>query len=385
MKQKMKLQTTLFSLVLMFSVNAQEWISDSECKSVSAKIINQAISHLVNIEQSVAVGMAKAVMISDKKCECAKLVLAAAASGNQDFGSRKAKLSEVNASKLSLEEKAWYDLLVATTTEEDDWTLTYDKALADFPNSPLINWFSTSTEDWSTYSKFATNFPANAASAYNMLAYAHAYGEIGDGPDYDAAFASLDKLEKLHNGPNSLDSRAEIAAMKGDYEMALDFQLKAFDYATSSSPYQYNLPVYWRKANQSDVSNGLIEAQKNMQNAILEGNVEDFSKYISNDFSLVTGDSNLGDFYTFSTENITQEQNYSWNSFELRDFETHFSPDMKTAILTFYANGSYTFTDFQKEVAYSTRASSVWIATDQGWKCAHANWAPYKSGTGIPE
>ena len=380
----MKLQTTLFSLVLMFSVNAQEWISDSECKSESAKIINQAISHLVNIEQSVAVGMAKAVMISDKKCECAKLVLAAAASDNQDFGSRKAKLSEVNASKLSLEEKAWYDLLVATTTEEDDWTLTYDKALADFPNSPLINWFSTSTEDWSTYLNFATNFPANAASAYNMLAYAHAYGEIGDGPDYDAAFASLDKLEKLHNGPNSLDSRAEIAAMKGDYEMALDFQLKAFDYATSSSPYQYNLPVYWRKVNESDVSNGLIEAQKNMQNAILEANIEDFSKYISDDFDLVTGDSNLGDFYNFSTDNIAQDQNYTWNSFDLRDFKTHFSPDMRTAILTFYASGSYTFTDSSEEVAYSTRASSVWIATDQGWKCAHANWAPYKTGTGIP-
>ncbi len=380
----MKLQTTLFSLVLMFSVNAQEWISDSECKSESAKIINQAISHLVNIEQSVAVGMAKAVMISDKKCECAKLVLAAAASGNQDFGSRKAKLSEVNVSKLSLEEKAWYDLLVATTTEEDDWTSTYDKALADFPNSPLINWLSTSTEDWSTYSNFATNFPANAASAYNMLAYAHAYGEIGDGPDYDAAFASLDKLEKLHNGPNSLDSRAEIAAMKGDYEMALDYQLKAFDYATSSSPYQYNLPVYWRKVNESDVSNGLIEAQKNMQNAILEGNVEDFSKYISDDFDLVTGDSNLGDFYNFSTDNIAQDQNYTWNSFDLRDFKTHFSPDMRTAILTFYASGSYTFTDSSEEVAYSTRASSVWIATDQGWKCAHANWAPYKTGTGIP-
>lgn len=380
----MKLQTTLFSLVLMFSVNAQEWISDSECKSESAKIINQAISHLVNIEQSVAVGMAKAVMISDKKCECAKLVLAAAASGNQDFGSRKAKLSEVNVSKLSLEEKAWYDLLVATTTEEDDWTSTYDKALADFPNSPLINWLSTSTEDWSTYSNFATNFPANAASAYNMLAYAHAYGEIGDGPDYDAAFASLDKLEKLHDGPNSLDSRAEIAAMKGDYEMALKYQLKAFDYATSSSPYQYNLPVYWRKVNESDVSNGLIEAQKNMQNAILEGNVEDFSKYISDDFDLVTGDSNLGDFYNFSTDNIAQEQNYTWNSFDLRDFKTHFSPDMRTAILTFYASGSYTFTDSSEEVAYSTRASSVWISTDQGWKCAHANWAPYKTGTGIP-
>ena len=382
----MKLQTTLLALVLTLSVNAQEWISDSECKSESAKIINQAISHLVNIEQPIAVGMAKAVMISDKNCECAKLVLAAAASGNQDFGSRKAKLSEVNANKLSPEEKAWYDLLVATTTEEDDWASTYDKALADFPTSPLINWFSTSAEDWSTYTNFATNFPANAASAYNMLAYAHAYGEMGDeGPNYDAAFASLDKLEKLHDGPNSYDSRAEIAAMKGDYEMALDNQLKAFDYATSSSPYQYNLPVYWRKANQSDVSDRLIEAQKAMQNAILEGDKEKFSTFVSDEIGMITGDSNLGDFYSYSVDNLSEERNFTWNAFDLRDFETHFSPDMRTAILTFYASGSYSFTDSNEEVAYSTRASSVWLATDNGWKCAHASWAPYKSGTGIPE
>ena len=382
----MKLQTTLLALVLTLSVNAQEWISDSECKSESAKIINKAISHLVNIEQPIAVGMAKAVMISDKNCECAKLVLAAAASGNQDFGSRKAKLSEVNTNKLSPEEKAWYDLLVATTTEEEDWALTYDKALADFPNSPLINWFSTSTEDWSTYSNFATNFPANAASAYNMLAYAHAYGEMGDaGPNYDAAFASLDKLEKLHDGPNSYDSRAEIAAMKGDYEMALDNQLKAFDYATSSSPYQYNLPVYWRKANQSGVSDRLIEAQKAMQNAILESDKEKFSTFVSDEIGMITGDSNLGDFYSYSVDNLSEERNFTWNAFDLRDFETHFSPDMRTAILTFYASGSYSFTDSNEEVAYSTRASSVWLATDNGWKCAHASWAPYKSGTGIPE
>ena len=381
----MKIQLTIFILALSFHLSAQQWISDSKCNSDSAKIINDAISHLVNIEQLVAVGMAKAVMISDKKCECAKLVLAAASSGNQNFGSRKEKLSEVNIKKLSAEEKAWFDLLVATTTEEEeDWSETYSRAIAEFPNSALINWFSTSREDWSTYINFAKKFPANAAAAYNMLAYAHAYGEIGNGPDYEAAFASLDKLETLHVGPNSYDSRAEIAAMKGDYEMALDNQLKAFDYATSSSPYQYNLPVYWRKVNESEVSNGLIEAQKNMQNAILEGSIEEFSKYISDEFGLVTGDSNLGDFYTFSTDNITQGQNYTWNSFELRDFETHFSPDMRTVILTFYASGSYTFTDSSEEVSYSTRASSVWIATDQGWKCAHANWAPYKTGIGIP-
>ena len=87
----MKIQLTILFLALSFQMSAQQWISDSKCNSDSAEIINDAISHLANIEQLVAVGMAKAVMISDRKCECAKLVLAAAASGNQNFGSRKAK------------------------------------------------------------------------------------------------------------------------------------------------------------------------------------------------------------------------------------------------------------------------------------------------------
>ena len=100
---------------------------------------------------------------------------------------------------------------------------------------------------------------------------------------------------------------------------------------------------------------------------------------------MITADSNLGDFYSYSVDNLSEERNFTWNAFDLRDFETHFSPDMRTVILTFYASGSYSFTDSNEEVAYSTRASSVWLATDNGWKCAHASWAPYKSGTGIPE
>ena len=58
---------------------------------------------------------------------------------------------------------------------------------------------------------------------------------------------------------------------------------------------------------------------------------------------------------------------------------------MTMAVLTFYATGSYTFNDTNENVKYSTRASSVWIVTDDGsWKSVHSNWAPRKDGIGIP-
>ena len=46
---------------------------------------------------------------------------------------------------------------------------------------------------------------------------------------------------------------------------------------------------------------------------------------------------------------------------------------------------SYSVGDSDKKVDYSTRASSVWIATDSGWKTVHTNWAPYGGGSGIPK
>lgn len=380
----MKKQLLFLGIFLSFSLQAQEWISDSSCNSDSSAMINEAITHVTNIEPLVALGLAKAARIADNNCECAKLVIAAISSADPNWGSRKSKLESVDSAKLSSEEKAWYNLLVSTTTEDEDWESTYSQVLSDFPNSPLFNWFSTNRQDMSSYQSFAEKFPNHAAGAYNMLAYGHAYGEIGDGPDFDSAHKLLDKLEALHDGPNSRDSRAEIYAMNEDFQSSLANQLKAVDFATFASPYWDNATTYWRSLNKEDISSNLVESQKNMQNAILERDIEEFNKYISDDVNLITGDSNLGDFYTFDTDNFDLPQNFSWNSFDLKDFETHFSPDMKTAVLTFYASGAYTFNESQEEVAYSTRASSVWIVSNSGWKCVHSNWAPYKSGNGIP-
>jgi tetratricopeptide (TPR) repeat protein len=381
----MKNLTILLSFFFSLNLTAQKWINDSNCDEQSYEILNEAINHLANLEQLTAVGMAKAAKMSDSGCECANLVIAAsAATGN--WGSRKDKLEAVNIQLLSPEEKSWYDLLIETTRGEDNsWDDTYSSAIEKFPNSPLINWVGVRGFNWEGYMEFSKKFPENASSAYNMIAYGYAYGEYGDSPDYEAAYEAIKKSRELHDGPNALDSSSEIAAMEGNYQKALSNQLKAVDYAFFASPYQSKLPTYWRNLNKETLMKNLEQAQKDVQEAILERNIEEFKKYVTDDMQLVSGDSNLQDFYEFTDASFSRQSNINWKSFDLRDFDFSFSPDMSMVILTFYADGSYTRDGSDESIAYSTRASSVWIATDNGWKTVHTNWAPYGGGSGIPK
>ena len=382
----MKNLIILISFFFSLNLTAQKWINDSNCDEQSYEILNEAINHLANLEQLTAVGMAKAAKMSDSGCECASLVIAAsAATGN--WGSRKDKLEAVNIQLLSPEEKSWYDLLLETTRgEENTWDDTYSSAIKKFPNSPIINWVGIGGGfNWDGYMEFSKNFPENASSAYNMVAYGYARGEFGDAPDFDAAYAAIEKSQSLHYGPNSIDSSAEIAAMEGDYEKALDNQLKAVDYAYFSSPYWEKAVTYGRTVSKENLTKFLQQAQKDVQKAILDRNYDEFKKYISADMQLISGDSNLQDFYEFSEASFSRGGNVSWSSFDLRDIEVDFSPDMSMAILTFYADGSYTRDGSEDSIDYSTRASSVWIATTDGWKTVHTNWAPYGGGSGIPK
>ena len=382
----MKNLIILISFFFSLNLTAQNWINDSNCDDQSYEILNEAINHLANLEQLTAVGMAKAAKISDSGCECANLVIAASAA-TADWGSRKDKLEAVNIQLLSPEEKSWYDLLLETTRgEENTWDDTYSSAIKKFPNSPIINWVGIGGGfNWDGYMDFSKNFPENASSAYNMIAYGYARGEFGDAPDFDAAFAAIEKSQSLHYGPNSIDSSSEIAAMQGDYEKALNNQLKAVDYAYFSSPYWEKAVTYGRTVSKENLTKFLQQAQKDVQKAILDRNYDEFKKYISEDMQLISGDSNLQDFYEFSEASFSRAGNVSWNSFDLRDIEVDFSPDMSMAILTFYADGSYTRGDSKDSIDYSTRASSVWIATPNGWKTVHTNWAPYGGGSGIPK
>ena len=375
------LLTSLMSFAFCINASAQQWIEKTSCNKNASKIVNEAINHLTNLEQLMAIGMAKAALVVDKDCECAKLVIAASASNNKDWGSRASKLQDVNIKSLTKIEKAWYTVL---SKPNEDYNESVKKAINMYPNSPLLNWFETSTKDWNSYKKFASDFPRYASAAHNMMAYAHARGDYSGKPDFNAAYLSISKSLSMHDGPNALDSQAEIAAMEGDYQKAFDNQLKAYDLATFASPYQPKLVTYFRKVNKEDISKSLKEAQVNVQKAIEDQNLDEWKKYIFDDMKLTTGDSSLSKFYDQTEELFLEKRNFNWNSFDLRDIDVDFSPDMNMAVLTFYASGSYTLIDTSEKVDYSTRASAVWLSTDSGWKMVHANWAPF-GGSGIPQ
>ena len=380
----MKNIITIVFCLIIFNLNGQQWIDDS-CNKKASKIANKAIDHLANLEYMMAYAMANAALIVDEDCQCAKLVKAGATSAAANWGSRKQKLDDVDVSKLGGEEKVWYSTLTATLTgDSDKYQKSLKDGLADYPDSPILNWLSTGT-DFDANKKFAKKFPTIASGSYNFMAYQYARGNYDGEPDLDMAYEMIDKSMALHDGPNILDSKAEIAAENGDYETALSSQLKAHDYSSIGSQYWQNAVMYWHKLNKETVADNLKKAQVNMQNAILEKNEEEFKKYVSDDESLVVGDSNLGEFYNYTLENLNQEALIEWDSFDIRDIDVHFSSDMTMAYLTFYADGAYTFKESGESVDYNTRASAVWIRTADGWKSIHANWAPTADGTGIPQ
>ena len=99
------------ALLIVAVVNAQ-WIQNSSCDKKANIVANQAIEYMANLEYLPALGAANSALLLDENCGCAKLTLAAISSQNPKWGSRIQKLDEIDASKLTSEEKAWYDYLI---------------------------------------------------------------------------------------------------------------------------------------------------------------------------------------------------------------------------------------------------------------------------------
>lgn len=371
----------LFILVLSSSIASAQWVQKTSCKKSSAKITNEAIESMANLEYLPAMGMAKSALLLDPECGCAQLVLAAISSPNPNWGSQKSKLSAINVSKLSAEEKAWYGFLM---TPQADRPKAAKSAVSKHPDSPLINLLATTPSDFSTYKEFASKFPKQASASYNMMSYAYLRGDFGE-PNKEMAMDYVKRSQQMHDGPNSYDSMAEHYASMGDYQKAFELQLKAVDFARFGSPYWNFARIYYAKVNQDDLSKQLMKNQKEVQDAITDRDYKTYSKYEHPDINHMTGDSNLSPFYEFSKASFEEAVAIDWNRFDLENMDVNYSPDMKTAVLTFYATGSYVFKESNKEVAYSTRGSSVWVNTDQGWKIMHSSWAPNQDGIGIPK
>tara|TARA_B100000767_G_C19777651_1_gene543680 strand:- start:7446 stop:8576 length:1131 start_codon:yes stop_codon:yes gene_type:complete len=371
----------LFIFVLSTSIASAQWVQKTSCNKNAAKISNEAIESMVNLEYLTARGMAMAALLIDSDCGCAQLTLAAISSSNKNWGSQKEKLKGIDYLNLSAEEKTWHGFLMSSS---EDRPAAIKSGLTKHPNSPLINYLATSPTDMKTFSTFAGKFPEQAASSYNMMSYGYLRGDFGN-VDQEMAMNYVKQSQNLHNGPNAYDSMAEHYASLGDYEKALELELKAVDFAAFGSPYWNYARVYYSKVNQTDLSKELMKSQIEVQDAIIDGDYEIYAKYEHPEIKHVTGDSNLSPFYDFNKSSFNVDQEITWNNFDMNDINVTYSPDMRTAVLTFYSSGSYVFNESKEEVAYSTRGSSVWVSTPAGWKIMHSSWAPNKDGIGIPQ
>ena len=112
------MKNLLITTCLLFAFNCHaQWISKTSCSKRAAMITNEAIESRLNVEPLIALGQAKAALILDPNCGCAKILISGLGSSNEDWGSRNEKLEGIDRSSLSGEEKAWYDILIASDSQ----------------------------------------------------------------------------------------------------------------------------------------------------------------------------------------------------------------------------------------------------------------------------
>ena len=378
----MKNLYTLCLILVSTGLFSQDYFLKTSCNKKASEIANAAVEHMLNLEMPIALGMAKSALLVDESCGCAQLTISAISSNN-DWGSRKTKLSKIDPTSLSKEEKVWYNYQMAADLNER--TKIVDAAEGLFPDSPFIAALrgNLNPRDFTFYPEYVKRFPDHSSFAYNMISYGIMYGELGDS-DYEQAKNNIDQSIQLHDGPNVYDSNAEHLASLGQYDDALQSQLKAVDYAAWGSVYGNMARIYGMKSTKAEVEKSLRETVDSMMKGIRENDFDAFSEVISEDMQVTMGDSNLGEFYEFSEQSFQDATSHiTWTSTDQSDFNFNFAPDMNSVVVTHLSDGSY-YSNDSEEIKYATRASHVFARTDDGWKLLHSHWSPRKGAQGIP-
>ncbi|GAA5522387.1 hypothetical protein LQ318_11615 [Aliifodinibius salicampi] len=374
-----KYYLTIGLCLIAMGVNAQ-WLTETSCNEQSNKITDKAIAHLVNLESSVAVGMANAALMIDEKCGAAKLVKVNAALGGQ-YGSRDQQVKDLDTQNFTEQEKAWHKILAAPDEEESEIRIEMAEA---YPKVPLFSLLaSLSAEDGDRLTKYVQEFPEYASSAYNTMSYYYAQGEYGE-PDMEKALETVKKVFLTHDGPNAHDSMAEHYALMGDYESAFKHQVMALDYAAmGGSGYGVNAGIYLRQSNKVDLTDSLKTMTKKRIAFQMENDIENLAQFYSEDVGMIACNSDMEPCVFYETLE-EEDLGIVWNRWDVSDLKVYFSPDMRVAVTTFNNDGEYTVSGSDTPVAYKTRASEVWTL-DNGWKLMHSNFAPLAFGSGIPK
>lgn len=377
----MKRLGLIVSLCMITSAAGAQWLTDMSCNSQSSKIADKAITHFVNLETSVAVGMANAALMIDEKCGTARLLKVNAAQGGEN-GSRSKKLKELDTSSFTDQENAWYSILTAPEGEGEKARKTF---ASKYPKVPFFNYWADiiDVDGKDNLHAYVKEFPKYASAAYNIMSYRYAQGYYGE-PDMDKAIETVKKVFLTHDGPNAHDSMAEHYAEKGDFESAFKHQIMAVDYAAGpANGYRFNAGIYFRHTNQATVTDSIKSRTKRRVAYQTKNDFKGLSAFYSDEAGFVACNSNM-EPCTFYASLQEEEPNHTWNRWNIRDLKVYFSPDMRMAITTFNSDGEYTMKGSETSVQYKTRASEVWIL-DNGWKLVHSNFAPLSIGSGIPK
>lgn len=360
--------------------NAQ-WLTDMSCNRTSTAIADQAINHFVNLETSVAVGMANAALMVDKNCGAAKLVLVNSALGGE-FGTRDEQVKALNTKKFTDEEKAWHQVMNAPASERDK---VRKEIAAKYPKVPLFAYWSSVIDNNGKdgLAEYVKAFPKFAAPAYNVMSYRYAQGYYGEA-DMNKAIETIKKALATYDGPNLHDSMAEHYAAMGNYDSAYKQQMIAFNFAAGpASGYALNAGIYYWKNHQKELSDSLATLTRQRIDYQMKNDNKNLKKFYSKKAGMIACDSNMEPCRFYATYE-EEPPMVTWNRWNISNWQIHYSPDMKMAITTFNNDGEYVLKGSEKPVKYKTRASEVWI-NDNGWKLMHSNFAPLALGSGIPK
>ena len=374
--------SVIFLASLGFTAQAQSsWFGNTSCSDDGVVIADQAYTSLINVERSLAIGMARAALLIDEGCGIAKLVQANASGDSQD-----ALLSEASEMSLSSDERLWLDL----TQSDDPWQPAATAIVESGNEAPVFSWMSSWDTNRGTVAEnmedFAEAYPDHAASAYNMLAYAYADAGWGvEEADMVRALRYLDLYDAAHEGPNAADSRSEILWNAGEKAGAWTAIRSAVDKGGNPSMYADRASTIWRAMNEENLAKAIHDqVQAFWSGSDEEADMEARAALLAPTSSHC--DSNLEACYSATKDEVLAALGAGpeWLSLEVSDVDVTFNSDYRTAVATHMNAGQYK-TDDDNVVEYRARASSVWSLDPWSgdWLLIHGNFAP-SGGAGIP-
>lgn len=374
--------SVIFLASLGFTAQAQSsWFGNTSCSDDGAVIADQAFTSFINVERSMAIGMARAALLIDEGCGIAKLVQANASGDSKD-----ALLSEASEMSLSSDERLWLDL----TQSDDPWQPAATAIVESGNEAPVFSWMSSWDTNRGTVAEnmedFAEAYPDHAASAYNMLAYAYADAGWGvEEADMVRALRYLDLYDAAHEGPNAADSRSEILWNAGEKAGAWTAIRSAVDKGGNPSMYADRAGTIWRAMNEENLAKAIHDqVQAFWSGSDEEADMEARAALLAPTSSHC--DSNLEACYSATKDEVLAAlgAGAEWLSLEVSDVDVTFNSDYRTAVATHMNAGQYK-TDDDNVVEYRARASSVWSLDPWSgdWLLIHGNFAP-SGGAGIP-